>query len=99
MKTHLYSFQNRRELIAALKFFNPAASQDDYPTEELNELEKLSYYDFLKEFEDRYGLLIKHYREQKRLRSLTIIKNIIIFYLILSIIAALIWIIYFSTNA
>lgn len=92
METHLYSLKHKRELKDALSYFSQYDRPDDYSIEEMQELEKLSYQDFLKEFDARYGLLIKNYRELKMLRAITTIKNIIVFCFILSVIGALIWV-------
>lgn len=99
MDTHQYSFLNRKELNAALRFHNSIAENEDYPAEDLAELEKLNYFEFLIEFEKKYGLIIKNYREQKQLSYLKTIKNIAVFYVVLSIIIGIVFAIVFLANS
>lgn len=105
-----YSNLNITELRKALKFFDKNDSEkyfedyidnknhDHFEEDILKSMQELDYMEFLVQFEERYGLLIKNYREQKRLRFLKIIKNIMLFYLILSLFIGFVWAIFLIAN-
>lgn len=101
MKADKFNQKEYDELIEAL---NSTSSTDSITKEENNEIKnffienkEMDYNSFLSLYNEKYGEIIKNYREYLKLKTLKIIKIAAILYII-TLILGLIGVIYYISN-